>query len=199
MRVVMISGFPKSGRSGLFARIVSPGMGAMANSEETRRSLPSDVKSDFFPTRSPCARPRQFSHWMSKILGDWGVDVLVSEPPGMCTETVSPILVPIMVSGGPFEIGPLITVVDGARAAGGLSADTADDHKTRMQIGEADIVAIHSDGCYDTERARRTVESLNRDAEIVLFSLKDGCGIDLLRDAVVSERLCERVLKSSLI
>lgn len=195
MRIVMIAGFPGSGKTTLISRIASSGTGVIVNNPESLSLVPESVRSAYFPMRSPCARPRQFLHWVEKVHSEWGVDTLIAEPPGMCTETSSRILAAVLaLKDERFSVGPLMTVVRGRVLEEDIESDTSGSLRMRQQIGESDIVIISAADTVDRDDARDAVRLLNPDAEILFFSPETGESVEEIRKAVFSGRTCSRIL-----
>ena len=195
MRIVIVAGFPGSGKTTLISKIASPDIGVIVNNPESVNLIPKDVRRVYFPLRSPCARPRQFLHWIEKVHKEWGVDTLLAEPPGMCTETSSRILTPVIALGNDrFEIGPLITVVRGDLLDKNITSDTSENLRIRQQICESDIVVISAAENIDRGRASDIVRRLNPDAEILFFSSETEESIEDIRAAIFSERVLTRAL-----
>jgi G3E family GTPase len=196
MRIVMVAGFPGSRKTALISRMVSPGTGVIVNNPESVSLIPEGVRSAYFPMRSPCARPRQFLHWIEKVYNEWGVDTLITEPPGMCTETSSRVLAAVLaLRDERFEVGPLITVFKGGILVKGISSDTSDGLRMRQQISESDIVVISAAEDIDRDDICGTVHSLNPDADIHFFS-ETGGSVDEVRTAVYSDRTLSRALNA---
>lgn len=195
MRIVLVAGFPGSGKTTLISKIASADTGVMVNNRESLSLIPEGVRKDYFPFRSPCARPRQFLHWMEKVHKEWGVNTLIAEPPGICTETSARILTPIIAfSNDRFEIGPLITVVKSDVLDRDMTSDTSENLRIRQQICESDIVVISAAENIDRDRASDVVRRLSPDAGILFFSSETEGSIEDVRAAIFSERVLTKAL-----
>jgi G3E family GTPase len=195
MRVVMIAGFPGSGKTTLISRIATPDTGVIVNNPESASLIPDNIRKAYFPLRSPCARPRQFLHWIEKVHTEWDVDMLIAEPPGMCTETSSRILTQaIAFSNGRFEIGPLITVVRSNVLEKDITYDNSENLRVRQQICESDIVVISAAETINKDTASDIVRDLNPDVEILFLSSETEESIKKVHAAIFSERVLTRAL-----
>ncbi len=140
-------------------------------SAEMLRGIASEV--DSYPFKSPCARVRQYSFRID-MHSDDPVPIIVSEPPGGCTEQSSPLLNPIYANGRDrYGIGALITVVDGTAFPMPFSKRTSEGLRTFNMVFESDAVCVtHADMMEDSMRnaVSEAIRAINDECEIVFFS-----------------------------
>ena len=181
MRLVCVAGIPGSGKTSVI-RSSSQGkrFAFIANSPESMEQM-RDVaeKVDFYPFKTPCARIRQFSYRVDLNRFD-DIPVMVSEPPGGCLEQSSPMLNLIYATQpGSYELGPLITVIDGRTITNPISKRTTEGLRMFRMVDESDVVCVtFSDSLDDDARKSITeaVGSINDSCEVVFFSPSEGSG-----------------------
>jgi G3E family GTPase len=204
VRLIYIAGMEGVGKTSLIVSMLAgrdtSKIGAMANNDLSRKMLSEYCKAnDCYPLRTPCARPRQLSFRMWKLVDANNLDIVISEPPGICRETAAPILNRLFAfEREKVDIAPLITVVDGSMLKAGVpSKDTTNELLLFNQIFESDIVVVHKSDLFD-EYARSsiasTVSKINSDAETIFTSSRTGDGVATVAEAAFSDRKYQRPL-----
>ena len=97
-----------------------------------------------------------------------------------------------------FDIGPLITVIDGQNILSNrASKRSTDGLRTFNMIDESDVVLVSkSDLIDDADRdvIMGIVESINEDARVIFTSTVTGEGIDSVKDIVLGDSVYSRPL-----
>ncbi|NLL94478.1 MAG: hypothetical protein GX224_01775 [Thermoplasmatales archaeon] len=190
-RVVMVSGPAGSGKTSL-VKAISGMLGRfafMAADEKSERALSGLCEAtDHFPMRTPCARPRQFSIRLERLLDSHDVPLVVSEPPGLQGETCAPILNPLFVfEKEKYNLGRLILTLT-PEDVGDLRKNDVASQKNRLLIDEADVLVVTNSDAVEDERRpgiEKAVRSFNDACEIIFFSAADGEGAEDVARAVL--------------
>ena len=202
MRIVHFAGIPGSGKTSIISAsgIVSEDCAIILNNEHSAEVFTGITeRMDHFPFKSPCARVRQYRYRIELIEQGPVPRMLITEPPGNCMEVSSPMLNAIYATERDrFDIGPLITVIDGQNILSNrASKRSTDGLRTFNMIDESDVVLVSkSDLIDDADRdvIIGIVESINEDARVIFTSTVTGEGIDSVKDIVLGDSVYSRPL-----
>ncbi|MFA6710095.1 MAG: GTP-binding protein [Candidatus Methanomethylophilaceae archaeon] len=202
-RVVMIAGLSGSGKTRLIRSLLdgidTGRTGVIVNNEKSERELDGLCKVvDSFPIRTPCARPRQYRYRIEKMLDANDLGLIMTEPPGLCSETSAPVLNPIvMFKKDSVTVGPLITVMDYTTIpVKGINKDLTDEFKLFNLIFESDCIVVRKNEHLSEEQKKRVsseIEKINPDACIVFHS-DDEKGMESINKKVFSDEIYSRPL-----
>ncbi len=115
------------------------------------------------------------------------VDVLLAEPVGSCTDLVATVVNPLReLYDEEFSVAPLTVVLDPDRVRSYLSAESTRlpeevRYIFRMQIEEADVLALNKTDTLTDEETSRLVEQLEEQAggrPVVSLSAREGAGVE---------------------
>lgn len=204
MRLVMIAGASGTGKTTLIVSILrnvdTERIGVITNNLRSEELLDGICTTrDYFPIKSPCARPRQFSFRLDRMLESGDLDLILTEPPGSCTDTAAPMLNPLTVfRKDAVQLGPLIVLVDGRTLLEKkISSDDTEGLKLLRQIDESDCIVIQKSDLYsDAERnsISLSVRDINPDCMILFVSVLENEGVDAVSDIVFSNDRYQRPL-----
>lgn len=202
-RIVMIAGLSGSGKTRLICSLLDEAdidrTGIILNNEKSERELHGFCKTvDSFPVRTPCARPRQYRYRIEKMLEENDLGLIITEPPGLCSETSAPVLNPIvMFKKDSVTVGPLITVMDYTTIpVRGINKDITDEFKLFNLIFESDCVVIQKKERLSEEQKKRVsseIEKINPDA-CIIFHSDDEKNMEPIKKKVFSDERYTRPL-----
>lgn len=181
IRLAAIGGLPCSGKTSLIISLLSESAdisrtGVIVNNDrslgEIKRSFP-EICCASFPLTAPCGRARQFSGTLEKFISSGDLDLVLTEPSGPCTETVAPLLNPLIAfRKEQVSVGPLFTVIDGRMLTeDGLNGRSTDGLRLRQQIDEADVVAVRGNIPLTHEGSfENIIHGVNADCEVMFMN-----------------------------
>lgn len=119
---------------------------------------------------------------------DRGVDILLCEPVGSCTDLVATVINPLRsMYEEEFSVAPLTVILDPSRVRAFVTGDEDADlpeevrYIFRLQVEEADIVALNKTDTLDSEENDRLVSALEDqvgDRPVLPVSAKHKDGIE---------------------
>ncbi len=145
---------------------------------------------DCYPVKPCCARPRMLSFRMDKLLEKNEVDCVITEPPGISTETAAPILNRLYVFRKEIELSPLVTLVDWEYV---LNNEIVKDNLKGLslfnQIYESDIIVVHKSDLIDEEQRKiisARILKINQDCDVIFTSSVTDENIELLSEKLLT-------------
>jgi Ni2+-binding GTPase involved in maturation of urease and hydrogenase len=196
VRIVMIAGLSGSGKTqliySLLKNINTDHIGIIVNNVQSEKELKKICNIiDNFPVKTPCARPRQYRYRIEKMLDENDLDLIITEPPGFCSETSAPVLNPLIIfKKDSIDVGPLITIVDYISIpTEGISKNITDGLKLFNLIFESDCIIVRKNGSLSKEQKEQTsfeITQINPDAKILFISSTDN-NIKLISDKIFSD------------
>jgi len=195
VRIVMIAGLSGSGKTQLIYSLLynvdTNRIGLIVNNVQSKNELKIIRNTiDNFPVKTPCARPRQYKYRIEKMLNENDLDLIITEPPGLCSETSAPVLNPLVIfKKDSVDVGPLITIIDyNSISTEGINKNITDGLKLYNLIFESDCIVIRKSGPLSEEQKEKTsfeITKINSDAEI-LFVSSTNDDVKSIRDKVFS-------------
>jgi len=195
VRIVMIAGLSGSGKTQLIYSLLynvdTNRIGLIVNNVQSKNELKIICNTiDNFPVKTPCARPRQYKYRIEKMLNENDLDLIITEPPGLCSETSAPVLNPLVIfKKDSVDVGPLITIIDyNSISTEGINKNITDGLKLYNLIFESDCIVIRKSGPLSEEQKEKTsfeITKINSDAEI-LFVSSTNDDVKSIRDKVFS-------------
>jgi len=202
-RIVMIAGLYGSGKTGLIGSLLdgidTDMIGVIVNDQRSEKELKGLCKTiDNFPMKTPCARPRQYRYRIEKMLDENDLSLIITEPPGLCSETSAPVLNPIvMFKKDSITVGPLITVVDYTDIPPeGIDKNITDGLKLFNLIFESDCIIVQKKEDLSEEEKERIsseIEKINPDTDIIFHSDNEK-NIESIKRKVFSDERYSRPL-----
>ena len=137
-----------------------------------------------------CCRFNDLMDVTARLLGD-GVDTVIAESVGSCTDLQATIIRPLLAQYDEFCVSPLTTIVDPARVIA-FSRATHSGKTTDLvylfqrQLLDAEMIAISKADMYSQsflDEARAAIEKMAPGKRILTYSAVTGDGLDGLLDA----------------
>lgn len=150
-----------------------------------------------------CCNFHGFAGALHDLKANAGVDMIIAEPVGSCTDLSATILQPLKDKfGDQYSLAPFNVLVDPGRLTQILDGGNSGLHDSsayivRKQLEEADVIVINKIDLLTGEEAKalasRTAEAYPN-AEIFCVSAQEGTGVEEWLDAILSREFAGRNL-----
>lgn len=168
MRLIYFAGIEKLGCTSLIISILKKkklkNVGVIAHNLASSMELSDYCKTiDAYPVKPCCARPRMLSFRMDKLLENNNLECVITEPPGISTETAAPILNQMFAFRKEIQISPLTTLVDwNYILENEIEKTSLKGLSLYNQINESDIVVAHKSDLIDKEKRKIIIERIRK-------------------------------------
>lgn len=208
-RLILLGGFLGSGKTTLMVelgkRLADQGrtVGVITNDQgellvDTAFAASAGLAAGEVQNGCFCCNFTTFVSNIDRIVREASPDYLIAEPVGSCTDLVATVVTPLsLYHQGLVELAAYLVLVDAPRLVGeyaelNLSQPiTPREVLVSHQIAEANRLVLSKTDAVsdaDVETARRTLQALNEDAEILSCSARTGDGLEEILSDVESGR-----------